>query len=100
GAVAAAVVSHPTSAGEVVVVRDGRERTLTDFGALLARPAALRPMEELKPTAAPDGTAVHGWVLKPAGTGPFPVVLMVHGGPFAHYGWTLFGEAQVCVGAG
>jgi dipeptidyl aminopeptidase/acylaminoacyl peptidase len=77
----------------------GRERTLTDFGALLARSASLRPMEELEATA-PDGTAVHGWVLKPAGTGPFPTVLMVHGGPFAHYGWTLFDEAQVCAGAG
>ena len=39
-------------------------------------------------------------MLKPAGTGPFPVVLMVHGGPFAHYGWTLFDEAQVYAGAG
>jgi dipeptidyl aminopeptidase/acylaminoacyl peptidase len=99
GGVVAAVVSHPTSAGEVVVVKEGRERTLTDFGALLARSASLRPMEELEATA-PDGTAVHGWVLKPAGTGPFPTVLMVHGGPFAHYGWTLFDEAQVYVGAG
>jgi dipeptidyl aminopeptidase/acylaminoacyl peptidase len=113
GGVVAAVVSHPTSAGEVVVlmpegsgepqggasVGRGRERTLTDFGALLARSASLRPMEELEATA-PDGTAVHGWVLKPAGTGPFPTVLMVHGGPFAHYGWTLFDEAQVYAGAG
>ncbi len=83
----------------MVVVKDGRERTLTDFGALLARSASLRPMEELEATA-PDGAGVHGWVLKPAGTGPFPVVLMVHGGPFAHYGWTLFDEAQVYAGAG
>ena len=56
-------------------------------------------MEELA-TTAPDGAAVHGWVVKPAGTGPFPVLLMVHGGPFAHYGWTLFDEAQVYAGAG
>ena len=98
GGVVAAVVSDPTSAGEVVVLKDGRERTLTDFGAPLARSASLRPMEGLEATA-PDG-GVHGWVLKPAGTGPFPVVLMVHGGPFAHYGWTLFDEAQVYAGAG
>ena len=99
GGVVAAVVSDPTSAGEVVVLKDGRERTLTDLGAPLARSASLRPMEELEATA-PDGAGVHGWVLKPAGTGPFPVVLMVHGGPFAHYGWTLFDEAQVYAGAG
>jgi dipeptidyl aminopeptidase/acylaminoacyl peptidase len=113
GGVVAAVVSDATSAGEVVVLEDGpegsgepqggapvgRERTLTDLGAQLARSASLRPMEELEATA-PDGAKVHGWVLKPAGRGPFPVVLMVHGGPFAHYGWTLFDEAQVVAGAG
>jgi dipeptidyl aminopeptidase/acylaminoacyl peptidase len=97
--VVAAVVSDPLSAGEVVVVKDDQQRALTDFGALLARSASLRPMEELAATA-PDGAAVHGWVVKPAGNGPFPVLLMVHGGPFAHYGWTLFDEAQVYAGAG
>ena len=121
GGVVAAVVSDPTSAGEVVVLRPegsgpegsgepqggapvdrpegSGERTITDFGAPLARSASLRPMTELEATA-PDGAKVHGWVLKPAGPGPFPVVLMVHGGPFAQYGWTLFDEAQVYVGAG
>jgi dipeptidyl aminopeptidase/acylaminoacyl peptidase len=99
GGVVAAVVSDPTSAGELVVLQDGQEATRSDFGAALARSASLRPMEELEATA-PDGYKVHGWVLKPAGSGPFPVVLMVHGGPFAHYGWTLFDEAQVVAGAG
>jgi dipeptidyl aminopeptidase/acylaminoacyl peptidase len=113
GGVVAAVVSHPTSAGEVVVLRDGpegsgepqggapvgREKVLTDFGAPLAASASLRPMTELEATA-PDGASVHGWVLKPSGPGPFPVLLMIHGGPFAQYGWTLFDEAQVYVGAG
>jgi dipeptidyl aminopeptidase/acylaminoacyl peptidase len=99
GGVVAAVVSNPTSSGEVVVVRDGRERTVTDFEAPLAASASLRPMTELEATA-PDGAKVHGWALKPAGPGPFPVLLMVHGGPYAQYGWTLFDEAQVYVGAG
>jgi dipeptidyl aminopeptidase/acylaminoacyl peptidase len=99
GGVVAAVVSDATSAGEVVVLHDGQEQVITDFGALLARSASLRPMTELQATA-PDGAGVHGWVLKPAGTGPFPVLLLVHGGPFAQYGWTLFDEAQVYVGAG
>jgi dipeptidyl aminopeptidase/acylaminoacyl peptidase len=99
--VVAAVVTDPGSAGELVVVRPegAGERTVTDFGALLARSASLRPMTELE-AAAPDGATVHGWVLKPAGAGPFPVVLMVHGGPFAQYGWALFDEAQVYAGAG
>jgi dipeptidyl aminopeptidase/acylaminoacyl peptidase len=43
---------------------------------------------------------VHGWVVRPEGQGPHPVLLMIHGGPFAQYGWRLFDEAQVYAGAG
>jgi dipeptidyl aminopeptidase/acylaminoacyl peptidase len=30
---------------------------------------------------APDGLEIHGWLLKPAGAGPYPLVMEVHGGP-------------------
>ena len=46
---------------------------------------------------------MHGWVVRPdpaAFPGPRPVLLAIHGGPFAQYGWTLFDEAQVYAGAG
>ncbi len=36
----------------------------------------------------------------PEGDGPHPVLLMIHGGPFAQYGWTVFDEAQVYARAG
>src|SRR6185369_10848571 len=49
---------------------------------------------------APDGYPVHGWIVRPAGEGPHPVLLMIHGGPFTQYGWRLFDEAQVYAGAG
>ena len=56
-------------------------------------------MEEVTATS-PDGYPVHGWIVRPEGTGPHPVLLMIHGGPFAQYGWRLFDEAQVYAGAG
>jgi dipeptidyl aminopeptidase/acylaminoacyl peptidase len=56
-------------------------------------------MEEVT-TAAPDGYPVHGWVVRPSGAGPHPVLLMIHGGPFTQYGWRLFDEAQVYAAAG
>ena len=43
---------------------------------------------------------MHGWVAKPAGDGPFPVILQIHGGPYASYGIHLFDETQVLVDAG
>ena len=96
--VVVATVADPATAGELVVVHDGTERTLTDFGAELAG-AGLRPLEELTATA-PDGHPVHGWLVRPDGPGPHPMLLAIHGGPFRQYGWTLFDEAQVYTGAG
>jgi dipeptidyl aminopeptidase/acylaminoacyl peptidase len=43
---------------------------------------------------------VHGWIVRPQGDGPHPVLLMIHGGPFTQYGWRLFDEAQVYARAG
>ncbi|MFZ0530409.1 MAG: prolyl oligopeptidase family serine peptidase, partial [Propionicimonas sp.] len=47
-----------------------------------------------------DGAAVHGWVVVPPGAGPHPVILMIHGGPFAAFTPSFFDEAQVLAGAG
>jgi dipeptidyl aminopeptidase/acylaminoacyl peptidase len=95
-----ASVANPSTLGELVAVRtDGAERTLSSFGAEMTERAGLRPMQEIAATA-PDGYPVHGWILRPADPGPYPVLLMVHGGPYAMYGWTLFDEAQVYAGAG
>jgi dipeptidyl aminopeptidase/acylaminoacyl peptidase len=57
------------------------------------------PMEEIT-AATPDGYPVHGWVVRPSGEGPHPVLLMIHGGPFTQYGWKAFDEAQVYAAAG
>ena len=94
----AAVVASPDSAGDVVLIEDGTPRTLTDFSKPL-RERGIRPVEELTATA-PDGYPVHGWLVRPEGEGPHPVLLVVHGGPFAAYDWGLFDEAQVYAAAG
>ena len=97
--VVVATVADGVNAGELVALVDGQERVLTDFGAGLAATGRVRAPEEITATA-PDGYPVHGWVVRPDGPGPHPVLLMIHGGPFAQYGWTLFDEAQVYAGAG
>ncbi|MFD6073374.1 MULTISPECIES: S9 family peptidase [Amycolatopsis] len=93
-----AVVGTPESSGDVVLLADGEPRVLTDYSKAL-RDTGILPLEELNATA-PDGYPVHGWVVRPAGDGPHPVVLMVHGGPFAAYEWKVFDEAQVLAAAG
>jgi len=90
-----AVVSSPDSAGELITVGDLAEQVLTSFASI----SAPHPMEELTATS-PDGYPVHGWIVRPEGAGPHPVLLIIHGGPFTQYGWRLFDEAQVYAGGG
>ncbi len=96
GDVLVATVTSPTSTGELAVWRDGRFDVLTRFSAELAD--AVVPQETT--ATAPDGHPVHGWTLTPAGDGPHPVLLMIHGGPYHGYGRGFFDEAQVAVEAG
>ncbi|WP_027945012.1 S9 family peptidase [Amycolatopsis taiwanensis] len=93
-----AVVATPESAGDVVVVENGGTRVLTDWSKPV-REKGIRPVEELSATA-PDGYPVHGWLVRPEGEGPHPVLLVIHGGPFSAYDWGLFDEAQVYASAG
>ncbi|OZM72187.1 dipeptidyl aminopeptidase [Amycolatopsis antarctica] len=93
-----AVISTPHSAGELVLLRDGTATELTDWSKPL-RGKGILPPEELSGQAG-DGYPVHGWLVRPEGPGPHPVLLVVHGGPFAAYNWGLFDEAQVYAAAG
>ncbi|CAM3391911.1 S9 family peptidase [Kibdelosporangium persicum] len=87
-------ISTPDSAGRVVF----EGRTLADFSGPL-RASGLCEVRELT-AQSPDGYESHGWVVLPEGPGPHPVLLAVHGGPFAYHGWGFFDEAQVYASAG
>jgi len=71
---------------------------LTEFGAPL-RARGLVTADEMTVTGR-DGYPVHGWVAVPAGEGPHPVLLMIHGGPYAQYSVHLFDETQIYADAG
>jgi dipeptidyl aminopeptidase/acylaminoacyl peptidase len=97
GGTVAVVVADAYSWGELAVVGEGGAlRTLTDWNVAFGE---TYPQTEIN-TTAKDGYPVHGWLVKPSGEGPHPVLLMIHGGPFSQYGWKLFDEAQVYAGAG
>ncbi|SBS73804.1 S9 family peptidase [uncultured Microbacterium sp.] len=85
----------PDSFGELALVDRG---ALTDFGAPLRAQGLVLPGE--REITGRDGYPIHGWVAVPAGEGPFPVILQIHGGPYASYGIHLFDETQVLVDAG
>ncbi|WP_369047316.1 S9 family peptidase [Sinomonas sp. P10A9] len=86
--------------GELYRLAEGRGPVkITDLNAPLRSAGAPLAPREFTGTSA-DGSDVHGWVVLPAGEGPHPALLMIHGGPFAQYTGAWFDEAQVYAGAG
>ncbi|QKJ19541.1 S9 family peptidase [Microbacterium hominis] len=94
-----ASVSTPRALGELLLVEgDAAPRALTAFGEAVQATGIVDPVELT--VDGRDGYPVHGWVATPEGDGPFPVILQIHGGPYAAYGVHVFDETQVLVDAG
>lgn len=95
------LAGDPARPGEVHRAGAGGEQKLSDLNPWLAdRELALPERMEFE---APDGWRLEGWLLKPAGFqagGKHPLVMEIHGGPHALYGWTFFHEFQVLAGQG
>jgi dipeptidyl aminopeptidase/acylaminoacyl peptidase len=92
------VSTSPTNPGELYVLEDGVERQLTELNAAFIDAADLVEPERF--VISHDGVEVEGWVYLPRGEGEVPVLLNIHGGPAATYGYGFFDEFQVYVGAG
>ncbi len=87
GLTLATVVSHGTNSGEVNVLADGTGEpvVLTDlFAESLPDVELFAPQDRI--FTAPDGTEIHGWVVRDPNAPRGPLLLDVHGGP--HNAWT------------
>jgi dipeptidyl aminopeptidase/acylaminoacyl peptidase len=74
-----------------------KPRRLTMFNADVLGELELREPVERHGTV--DGRDIQGWFL-PAGAGARPLVVEIHGGPHALYGWAPIWEFQVLAAAG
>lgn len=90
--------ANSTTSGDVGVYQNGAMRRITDFSSPLRATGIVRATELT--IDGRDGYPIHGWVFVPEGDGPHPVLLNIHGGPFAQYSVHLFDEAQVYADAG
>ncbi|GIT81763.1 dipeptidyl aminopeptidase [Leifsonia sp. LS1] len=98
GEVVVMSIADASTAGDAAVLGPDGVRRLTDFSASLRAAGVIAPREIT--VTARDGYPVHGWVVVPEGEGPHPVLLNIHGGPYAAYTAALFDEAQVYAAAG
>ena len=101
GGTLAAVVSTPTALPELVVVDADGERALTSFGAAFHAAVGVHAPERFVAVSS-DGHEVEAWLMRPSGavSGRRPLLLNIHGGPFAQYGNRFFDEFQLAAGAG
>src|SRR5262249_55622468 len=75
-----------TRAPEIATVRRGTYRAVKSFASSghIEELDAIERVECLT-WAAPDGLQIQGWLLRPKGTGPHPLVMIIHGGPVSHW---------------
>ncbi|WP_411031891.1 S9 family peptidase [Spongiimicrobium sp. 3-5] len=81
----------------------GNDRTLTRLNADLFSFRNLGSVEELWWESSFDQRKVQGWLVKPPNFDPskkYPMILEIHGGPFASYGSVFSAEIQLYAAAG
>ncbi|HWZ82513.1 MAG TPA: S9 family peptidase [Terriglobales bacterium] len=92
-----ALVSTPTMIGDLfAIAADGSQARLTDPNKNLWSQFNLTTPEEINYKSF-DGRNIQGWIQKPPDFDPhkkYPLILDIHGGPHAAYGWVFDHEFQ------
>ena len=81
----------------------GMPRRLTALNDDLLRHRQLAEVEEMWLDSSYDGRPIQAWIAKPPGFDPtrkYPLILEIHGGPFANYGDRFSAEVQLHAAAG
>ena len=92
----------PGRPADVAVTQSGQTRLLTRLNDLALSRKALGGLTPLE-VRAPDGGKVPAWILLPAGyqqDKPLPMILEIHGGPYASYGSHFSADYQLYNSAG
>jgi len=81
----------------------GEARQLTHLNSDLLGNRGLGPVEEIRYKSSADGREIEGWIIKPPNfdaSRKYPLILEIHGGPFASYGPVFSAEDQLYAAAG
>lgn len=96
------VQPHEVFAGTIAGGVLTEAEAITHFNAQWLTELQLQEPEEFT-CLAPDGNEVHGWLIHPPDFNPakkYPLILEIHGGPHAQYGWVFFHEFQLLAAQG
>lgn len=96
--VIAYTAGSPDRPSEIAVIgRNVEDRVLTDLNSDLLDHLDMATIEEIKVPSRVDGLEIEAWVALPHGfeaDGSYPMILEIHGGPFAMYGPFFASEIQ------
>jgi acylaminoacyl-peptidase len=96
--------STPDHPADLAVGEAGKSvQRLTEVNAGLFDHKKLGEVEEIWYESSYDGQRIQGWICKPPNFDPnkkYPLILEVHGGPFANYGDRFSAEVQLYAAAG
>ncbi|NJE05120.1 S9 family peptidase [Thermococcus sp. M36] len=86
---------------ELYVLRDGKEKKVTDFNGWIKGYKLSKP--EHFTVKASDGVEIDAWIMRPVNFEPgkkYPAVLEIHGGPKTAYGYSFMHEFHVLTAKG
>ncbi len=102
--------TRPEYPADVAITpQDKQSRRITELNHDLLSQRQLARTEAIRYKSSFDGREMHGWVVTPPGfdararnkdSKPLPVMLEIHGGPFANYGERFSFEIQLYAAAG
>ena len=95
--------NDPLAPADIGLLERGKHRHLTELNAELLGQRTLGQIEEIWSTTPADGRRIQSWLIHPPGQDPakkYPLILEIHGGPFANYGPRFAAELQLYAAAG
>jgi len=95
--------NDPLAPADVGLFARGRARRLTQLNADLLGQRTLGQVEEIWSVSPADGRRIQSWLIRPPGhdaAKKYPLILEIHGGPFANYGPRFAAELQLYAAAG
>lgn len=97
--------STPSQPAELAVVRRGNAKanTITQLNDDILAYKQLGKVEEIWYSSSFDGQQIQGWIMTPPDFDPnkkYPLMLEIHGGPFANYGDRFSPELQLFASKG
>lgn len=98
--------TDPRTPGDIATLRPGTKpesRVITTINEDVLGHKQLGEVEEFWYESSFDKRKIEGWIIKPPGfdaSKKYPLILEIHGGPFANYGWRFDTEKQIMAARG